>query len=101
MHCINYGETNDMNDEIYEYLDDEAVVMPDFEEALIGTTTDGAAVYDYYKMLEILMTRDKMTEEEAADYISYNTIRALPYAGEMKPIVIYLMNGDEHNEPDI
>ena len=79
-----------MKSEKYEFLEDDAIVMPDFDNALIGVSTDGNAIYDYYKMLEILINRDGMTEEEAADYISYNTLRALPYAGEKKPIVIYL-----------
>ena len=86
--CISYGET--IKKEKYEFLEDDAIIMPDFDDALIGVTTDGNAVYEYYKMLNILMTRDEMTEEEAADYISYNTLRALPYAGEKKPVVIYL-----------
>lgn len=79
-----------MKSEKYEFLEDDAIVMPDFDNALIGVSTDGNAIYDYYKMLEVLINRDGMTEEEAADYISYNTLRALPYAGEKKPIVIYL-----------
>ncbi len=86
--CIGYIEP--MKSEKYEFLEDDAIVMPDFDNALIGVSTDGNAIYDYYKMLEVLINRDGMTEEEAADYISYNTLRALPYAGEKKPIVIYL-----------
>ena len=79
-----------MSKEAYEFMDEDAVILPDFEPALIGVTTDGTAVYDYEKMLEVLVVRDGMTEEEAADYISYNTLRALPYAGEMAPIIITL-----------
>jgi hypothetical protein len=40
-------------------------------------------------MLEYLVNHDNMTEDEAAEFISYNTLRALPYAGESAPIIIY------------
>lgn len=35
------------------------------------------------------MENDKMTEEEAMEWVGYNTIRSLPYMGEMKPIIMY------------
>ena len=34
------------------------------------------------------MDEDDMTYEDAIDFISYNTLRALPYAGENGPIVL-------------
>ena len=34
------------------------------------------------------MNEDGMTYEDAVDFISYNTLRALPYAGENGPIVL-------------
>lgn len=30
-----------------------------------------------------------MTDEEAIEWIDYNTIRAIPYMGEKAPIVMY------------
>lgn len=47
-------------------------------------------------MVECLVKADGMTEEEAMEFIDYNTIRAIPYAGELAPIV--LMNEDLFNE---
>lgn len=35
------------------------------------------------------MNDDKITEEEAVDFIDFNTIRALPYGGEKAPIIMY------------
>lgn len=60
-----------------------------YDDALIGVTEDERAVYDYNKMVEWLVKNEEFTEEEAMDWISYNTIRALPYFGEGAPIIIY------------
>lgn len=65
---------------------------PDFDEAIIGVTHDGNAVYDYDKMVYCLMKEDKISEEEAVDFIDYNTIRSLPYAGEYAPVIVYLFD---------
>ena len=54
---------------------------PDYDSAIIGITENNQVVYDYEKMIEHLMQEDDMDYEEAVDFISYNTIRSLPYAG--------------------
>ena len=66
------------------YLTDES-----YDDALIGVTDGGRAVYDYEKMIQWLIEKDKMTAEEAIEWIDYNTIRALPYFGENAPIIMY------------
>ena len=40
------------------------------------------------KMVEWLMETDGMTQEDAVDFIDYNTIRALPYFTN-SPIIMY------------
>ena len=62
---------------------------PDYDSAIIGITENNYVVYDYEKMIEHLMQEDDMDYEEAVDFISYNTIRSLPYAGEGAPIIMY------------
>ena len=62
---------------------------PDYDPAIIGITENNQVVYDYEKMIEHLMQEDDMDYEEAVDFISYNTIRSLPYAGEGAPIIMY------------
>ena len=62
---------------------------PDYDSAIIGITENNQVVYDYEKMIEYLMQEDDMDYEEAVDFISYNTIRSLPYAGEGAPIIMY------------
>lgn len=79
-----------LNDSGYENL----IVFdnPDYDSAIIGVSHDDRVVYDYDKMIQHLVDVDHMTEEEAADFISYNTIRAIPYAGEDTPIVMFGLN---------
>lgn len=60
-----------------------------YDDALIGVTSDDRAVYDYELMVEWLINTEGFTEEEARDWIDYNTLRALPYLGEGAPVVLY------------
>lgn len=78
---------------IIEYLGElnpEMLVMPDFEEALIGYVercgTSPLACYDVEKCIQILIERDGMTDEEAMEYFSYNTLGA--YMGEHTPMFL-------------
>ena len=60
-----------------------------YDDALIGVSSDDRAIYDYDLMVEWLMEKDGITEEEAAEWIDYNTIPALGYMGADGPIVMY------------
>lgn len=62
---------------------------PDYDSAIIGITDDNRVVYDYDKMISFLMLEDGLNYEDAADFINYNTIRSLPYAGEGAPVIVY------------
>lgn len=62
---------------------------PDFAGAFIGTDSDGRAVYDFELMVRCLMEEDGMSDDEAREFIDYNTLRAIPYMGEMAPVVVY------------
>ena len=64
---------------------------PDFDDAIIGVSHDGGVVYNYDAMVQSLVDRDHMTREEAVEFIDYNTIRAIPYAPDPKPIVVYML----------
>lgn len=66
---------------------DEVIIFdnPSYEGALIGITWDNQAVYDYDLMIQSLMKEDNMTEEEAADFISYNASYRL---GDEYPIIM-------------
>ena len=60
-----------------------------YDDALVGISDDGRAIYDYDLMIKWLMDNEQWTDTEAIEWIEYNTIRALPYAGEKAPIVMY------------
>ena len=60
-----------------------------YDDALIGISEDNRAIYDYNKMIDWLMKKESLSEEEAIEWINYNTIRALPYMGDKAPIIMY------------
>lgn len=78
-------------EKLLEYGCDGAVYLtePSYDDALVGVTHDGRAVYDFDMMVECLVSCDDMTSDEAAEFIDYNVIRALPYMGDMAPIIMY------------
>lgn len=71
------------------YDDVTYLVNYSYDDALIGVTEDGRAVYDFDKMVEWLMNEEDWSEEESIEWIEFNTLRALPYIGDKAPIVIY------------
>lgn len=80
-----------INEDIRIQLDEEAIVFdnPSFDNAIIAVDQDGRAVYDYDLMVEELMRDEEWTMEDAIEWIEYNTLRSIPYAGDMAPIVVY------------
>ena len=81
--------------QLKEYLTDigyeDSILFenPSYITAVTGVSETGRIIYDYNKMIEYLVSQDEMTEEDAIEFIDYNTIRALPYAGENAPIIMY------------
>ena len=74
-----------------EELPEDAIVFDNmsYDGSIIGVTTDDRVVYDYNKMIEELMQDEEWSYEDAVEWIDYNTIRALPYAGPNGPIIMY------------
>ncbi len=79
----------ELNDVLLDMGAEGATMIDGYEDAAVGVTLDGQVVYDYDAMIRVLQDRDGMTQEEAIEWIDYNTLRALDYAGEMAPIVVY------------
>ncbi len=71
--------------------DEEVIILSNYsyDDAIVGVTTDNRVVYDYDKMVEWLCENENFTEEDAIDWIEYNTIRALPYMGNRGPIIMH------------
>ena len=70
------------------YEDVKYLTNYSYDTALIGISDDNRAIYDFDKMIEWLIEKEEMTQEEAIEWIEYNTIRALPYMGEDAPIIM-------------
>ena len=79
--------------EEHGYEDQEIILADGFEDAFMGVVeSHGAApkaCYDYKKCEEILVSRDSMTWEEAAEYLQFNVTQA--YVGEHTPAFINLL----------
>lgn len=74
-------------------LDDSIVFEnPDYDSAIVGyDANDYRIIYDYQKMIEDLIETNGMSYEDAVDFIEYNTLRSIPYAGDKAPIVMHNM----------
>ena len=65
---------------------------PEYYNALLGVS-DGNLVYPYKGIVEFLMERDGMTDEEAIEFTDYNVVGA--YMGPKTPMVVYDMYLEE------
>ena len=61
-----------------------------YDTAIVGLWWDGVdephVVYDRDKILDVL--EQDMSKDDAYEFYDYNTLRALPYMGVNKPIII-------------
>lgn len=69
------------------YEDTIVFENPAYETAIIGISYDDRAIYDLDLMIDYLVKNDGMTEEEALEFIDYNTVRACDYI-EGAPIIM-------------
>ena len=69
-----------------------------YDDALVGVTEDGRAVYDFWKMVAWLVEKEGFEETEAIEWIEYNTIRAIPYMGAQGPIIMHPLEGGYDND---
>ena len=76
-------------DEIAE-INPEALLCDGFDDAIIGLAErpnlGPVVAYSVSKMLEVMVTRDGMTYEEAMEYLDFNVLCA--WHGEYTPIYI-------------
>ena len=76
----------------HDFSDTVILESPDYFSAIIGISDDGRLIYSYRKMVDFLVDTDDMSEEEAIEFIDYNTVNALPYMGEKAPIIMQDIN---------
>ena len=60
----------------------------DYASAIVGISDDSRIVYNYELMVQHLVLHEGFTEDEAREWIDYNTLRAYTSEGKM-PIVMY------------
>ena len=77
----NYAEENNLAIKLFD--------NPCYPNSIIGLTHDDRAIYDMELMIADLMVEDNISYIDALEFIEYNTLRALPYAGNDAPIVLY------------
>ena len=67
------------------HVEDGPLFADGFDEAIIGICPNSLRViYSRTKCVEVLVKQDDMTEEDAMDYLEYNTFSA--YVGDYTPI---------------
>jgi len=67
----------------------EALLADGFDSALVGVVrqfTKTVALYNYDACVEILMSRDEMTQEDAIEFMEYNVVGA--WVGENTPAFV-------------
>ena len=79
-----------VNTDIRAKLPDDAVIFDNaaYDNSIIGVTLDGRAIYDYDLMVEEFATDNECSAEDAMEWVEFNTIRALPYAGDSAPLIV-------------
>jgi len=81
----------DILSKILENYPDEGFLKADgFDAAIIGISSTGCLVYSTDKVLEILMSRNNWSYDDAVEYFYYNIEGS--YMGEKTPIFINLIN---------
>lgn len=81
-------------------MNDTYINFDGLEAAIIGfawpwqSKRQKVAVYDYDKIVDLLVERDGMEREEAIEFIDYN-IDGL-YAGEQTPVIVHVGSPDAH-----
>lgn len=64
-------------------------VYPSYWQAVIGiNAADGGLIYDYDRMVDVLVMDNEMSVEDAIGWIDYNVLRTIPYIEGIKPVVI-------------
>jgi len=73
---------------------DKIIVLEgdEFADGAVGLTVDNHIVYDFDLLVESLMTKNGWTEEEALDWLDYNTLGSIPYMATQGNEPIILMN---------
>ena len=74
----------------FENYAEGSILLTGFEEAIVGISEEFGngtrIIYDKNKIIEILCSRDNMSEFDAEEYYNFNILGL--YAGEQNPIFL-------------
>ncbi len=77
--------------EMYPEL--ELLQADGFDDAIIGLEPlSGKVIYDIDMMVQVLITQEELTWEDAVEYLDYNVLNA--YVGENTPIYIQTLDNE-------
>ena len=78
----------DIREELSAISDNPEMLFADgYDDALIGYTDGGVAVYSIEDIIMIMINEEEMIEEDAWDHFYYNVSGA--YVGEYTPIYVH------------
>jgi len=77
-----------MREMIEEHNPDALILEPkELDKAIIGISYEGKVIYSYIKLVDLFMTLNTWSSEDAEEWISYNINGS--YIGEYTPIIMY------------
>ena len=82
--------------ELAEHFGSDLMFADNFDAAIIGVSVglgSSKVVYDTKKMAEILIKEHSMTEEDAWEYLEYNTFGV--YVGDNTPVYVDTSTWDD------
>jgi len=82
-----------VREELVEIYGEDLLFADGFDDAILGVSIGfdtGRVVYDTRKMMESLTKEGDCTEEEAWEYLEFNTFGS--YVGEQTPVYIDTIN---------
>jgi hypothetical protein len=81
----------DQLNEMYPEL--ELLQADGFDDAIIGLEPlSGKVIYDIDMMVQVLVTQEELTLEDAVEYLDFNVLNA--YVGENTPIYIQTLDNE-------
>lgn len=78
-----------LREEIADIAEDAVLFdNPSFDGSIVGVSINGEVIYELDTMILEMSLEEGISRDEAEDFIGYNTVRALPYLPEPRPVII-------------
>ena len=79
-----------VNIEVRKQLPPHSIVLDDesFDDSIIGVSLDDRVIYSLDLMVTEYMVDNDCSMDDAYEWLSYNTLRAIPYMPDPKPMVV-------------